>query len=136
MGLKQNQMDDLKQEVFATKFCQNYMLALKADVDVIEHLPPFAATTSSGYACEPQVVISAMQRRDQKGLSVALVVGNLRFRSPDGVQASIRTRQRVVKEALCLLEKHAATVMKEKVPGDDAHTPALLLAAMSALSVG
>ena len=95
MGLRWNQMDGLEQEAVATKFCQNYMLALKAGVDVIEHLPPFAATTSSGYACEPQVVISAMQRRDQKGLSVVLVVGNLRFRSPDGVQASIR--QRVVR---------------------------------------
>ena len=102
MGLSRNQMDGLEQEAVATKFCQNYMLALNAEVDVIEHLPPFAATTSSGFACEPQVVISAMQRRNHKGLSVAFVVGNLRFRSPDGKEASIRTKQRVVKEALCL----------------------------------
>ena len=43
MGLSRNQMASLEPESVATKFCQNYMIALKAEVDVIEHfrrLPP------------------------------------------------------------------------------------------------
>ena len=52
-GLTQDQMDGLKQDVLATKFCQNYMLALKRDGEVIERLPPFPATTSSGFPCDP-----------------------------------------------------------------------------------
>ena len=115
-GLTQDQMDGLKEDVLALEFCQNYTLALKRQDEVIDHLLPFPAKLASGVPCDPQVVISATQRRSGKGLSAVFVVGNLRIRSQHGKLPSIATKQRVVQEALCLLESYAAKVMKSKVP--------------------
>ena len=126
-GPLQSQVDRLNHGVIATKFCQNYMFAHKKRAgQVSEVVQPFPVAVTPHSVCDPQLVISAHQLRDDQGLSVILVVGNLRIRY-DGETPSIHSKQLLLVEALTCLELHADGVMKEKVAPADAHTPALLL---------
>ena len=97
----------------------NYLTAWGFDADTTQFGVRAAAPSRThmlgSEICEPELVVHTFE----KGTGIRLVQGNLHIRTPNGVNVSMTSRKRTVREALQMLESEA--------PSDSATQPVVLV---------